>query len=330
MPQYRSFEAEASELTRQLGALADENTVDRQLIAELEQSLEDEQSPSFEDLENVYREAGIILPDAVVRRFEDVRAFHESVINNRRSYLEGETQAARRRVAQRTEQMQKLDARRSNIMMILNSHGALDQQMRLQSELSRQEAETEAIRQRFIAAEQLEGKKTELDIERAQLLLRLRQDFREQSDVLRRAILAFEETSRALYEDAGSLTISESMNGPQFEVKIHGAKSKGISNMQIFCFDMMLMRVSAERGVGPGFLIHDSHLFDGVDERQVAKALQVGAETAASKGFQYVVTMNSDVIPKELPEGFDLHRHILPVRLTDATEDGGIFGVRFE
>jgi uncharacterized protein YydD (DUF2326 family) len=47
--------------------------------------------------------------------------------------------------------------------------------------------------------------------------------------------------------------------------------------MQIFFFDLMLTEISLKSGPGPGFLIHDSHLFDGVDERQVAKALQLGA-----------------------------------------------------
>ena len=69
--------------------------------------------------------------------------------------------------------------------------------------------------------------------------------------------------------------------------------------MQIFCFDMMLMEICQKQGRGPGFLIHDSHLFDGVDERQVAKALQLGAERAEASGFQYIVTMNSDALPKD-------------------------------
>src|SRR5690606_36859862 len=128
--------------------------------------------------------------------------------------------------------------------------------------------------------EQLEGSKTELEIQRNQLLLRLRQDFREQRAVLDEAIVAFEEFSHALYEDAGSLKISESLNGPDFDVVIHGDRSKGISNMKVFCFDMMLMRLCSERSIGPRFLIHDGHLFDGVDERLVAKALQIGADAA--------------------------------------------------
>lgn len=100
--------------------------------------------------------------------------------------------------------------------------------------------------------------------------------------------------------------------------------------MQIFCFDMMLLRLCVQRGIGPGFLIHDSHLFDGVDGRQVVRALRVGAETAGDLGFQYIVTMNEDDAFKETEEGFHLYDYILDVKQTDATEDGGLFGIRFD
>jgi uncharacterized protein YydD (DUF2326 family) len=78
--------------------------------------------------------------------------------------------------------------------------------------------------------------------------------------------------------------------------------------------------------------VHDSHLFDGVDERQVARALEIGAVMAMEYEFQYIVTMNSDAVPSQevFEKSFDLYQHVLPVRLTDATEDGGLFGVRFE
>jgi uncharacterized protein YydD (DUF2326 family) len=110
---------------------------------------------------------------------------------------------------------------------------------------------------------------------------------------------------------------------------MQGARSKGIKNMQIFCFDMMLMHLCAKRGIGPGFLVHDSHLFDGVDGRQVISALKAGAETANELGFQYIVSMNEDDVFKETADGFDVRDYILPVVLTDATEDGGLFGLRF-
>jgi hypothetical protein len=39
--------------------------------------------------------------------------------------------------------------------------------------------------------------------------------------------------------------------------------------------------------------------------------------------------MNSDDMPEEFAAGFEIDQYILPVRLTDATDDGGLFGFRF-
>jgi len=77
-------------------------------------------------------------------------------------------------------------------------------------------------------------------------------------------------------------------------------------------------------------LIHDSHLFDGVDPRQTARALAVGARLAEEIGFQYIVTLNSDALAELSSTDFNIERHLVSQRLTDATEDGGLFGIRFE
>ncbi|MGC6458453.1 MAG: ABC-three component system protein [Akkermansiaceae bacterium] len=329
LPEYANLEQEADELTRGINELANANVVDAGTIRDLESALLAEAPPPLEELEAVYAEVGISLPGVSLKRYEDVRAFHESVVRNRRDYLQGELDAAKERVRAREQEKQRLDYRRSEVMNLLRSHGALDQYSQLQTEAARKEAQVESLRQRFMAAEQLEGTKNELDIERNRLTLRLRRDFDEQKENLSKAILAFEETSKRLYESAGSMTIEETSNGPAFAFPMQGARSKGIKNMQIFCFDMMLMRLCAEKGTGPGFLIHDSHLFDGVDGRQVISALKLGAELAEELGFQYIVTMNEDDAFKEVAVGFELQDHVLPVVLTDAKEDGGLFGFRF-
>lgn len=325
LPHYRELEREASDLTRRINLLANENSLDRQLLAELEASLESETPPPLSDLSELYQEAGVSLPGVALRRYDEVQRFHESVIANRRSYLQHEQQEAQRRIEEREQEKGERDSRRAEILNLLQTHGALEQFTLLQSEVTRLGAEVEGLRQRLKTAEDLESGKTELDLERGRLLTRLRQDYQEQKDSIKAAVLAFGEISEALYESPGSLTIRPESNGPKFDVKIHAAKSKGISNMQIFCFDMMIARLCAERKIGPGFLIHDSHLFDGVDERQIAKALVIGADTAKRIGWQYIVTLNSDAVPSE----FDPRPYIVQPRLTDATETGGLFGVRF-
>ncbi len=329
LPEYRELEVESAKLTRELNDLANANTIDFAAIRDLEGALAAEIPPELEDLQAIYQEAGIALPGFVKRRYDDVKSFHHSVVRNRKDYLSSELDAAQARIALRDSQKAQLDQRRAEIMGVLRSHGALDQFLKLQGELGRMESDVASLRQRFEAAEQLEGMKNELAIERNRLTLRLRRDFAEQSDRLADAIVAFEETSQRLYESAGSMTIDETSNGPLFGFPMQGQRSKGIKNMQIFCFDMMLMRLCQKRQIGPGFLIHDSHLFDGVDGRQVISALRLGSEISRELGFQYIVTMNEDDAFKETLDGFDLNDYVLPTRLTDATEDGGLFGIRF-
>ena len=329
LPEYAQMEAEADELTRRINRLSNGNVIDAAAIRDLEQAMASEAPPPLDELERIYAEAGVILPGLAVKRYDEVHSFHESVVRNRRDYLAEELDTAKLRVVARDQEKLGLVTRRAEIMNVLKTHGALDQFSKLQAVAARKEAEVESLRQRFEAAEQLEGTKNELEIERNRLALRLRRDFAEQKERLSEAILAFEETSKRLYESAGSMIVEETSNGPIFQFPMQGSRSKGIKNMQIFCFDMMLMRLCAKRGIGPGFLVHDSHLFDGVDGRQVVSALKVGAETASELGFQYIVTMNEDDAFKERIDGFDLKDYVLPVVLTDAREDGGLFGFRF-
>ena len=332
MEQYHELEHEASRLTGRLAELADENVLDKRYIAELEAVTVEETPPAPSDLEALFREAGVVLPDLVKRRFDEATVFHESIVKNRRSYLESEVRAARRRIAARDEEKTKLDARRAELMSVLESAGALEHFAALRGELTKAEAAAESLRHRHGAAESLEAGDLKLRMERATLLERLRREYVEQDEIVQEAVLTFRGISSQLYEDdeAGTLTITPTENGPVFDPHIPGEKSKGVNNMRIFCFDMMLMLLSLRRGRSPRFLVHDSHLFDGVDERQVGKALAVGAALAEKHGFQYIVTMNTDDVPREVPAGFCIDDHALDVRLTDAAEDGGLFGFRFE
>jgi uncharacterized protein YydD (DUF2326 family) len=330
VPEYADLEREASILTLEISNLNDQNTADRELILQLEDALANEQPPTATNLNRLYAEAGVLLPGTVARRFDEVERFHEAVVQNRRSHLTSEVQAASNRITERDSARERLDQRRRQIMGILKSGGALDHYARVQEEVGRAEAEAEGLRHRLVTADRIESTKAELDIDRARLLKALQDDHHEREQIITEAILAFEELSNALYERAGSLTVSATPNGPTVDVRIDAQRSKGITNMQIFCFDLMLAELVTKRGMGPGFLIHDSHLFDGVDERQVAKALQLGADHARAVGFQYIVTLNSDALPKDgFRPGFDINDFVLPIRLTDATDTGGLFGFRF-
>ncbi len=330
VPEYTAMEQEASEITRSISAINDDNLIDRELALQLSTALESEEPPAITAVERLYNEAGVVLPETVERRFEEVSEFHEAIIRNRQAHLSTEITAAEARIVEREARRAELDRRRGQLMGILQSGGALEHYSRLQEEAGRAEAKVEALRHQLEIAERVESTEVQLDIERARLQQALQADLRERNDITNEAIVIFEELSTSLYEQAGHLTIAATHNGPAFEVAIDAQRSKGINSMQIFCFDLMLAELTTKRGIGPGFLIHDSHLFDGVDERQVAKALQLGVRHAERAGFQYIVTMNSDALPEDgFQDGFDVRQHVNPTRLTDAEETGGLVGLRF-
>lgn len=331
LPEFRALEREADEITRRLASLADEDVLDRAAIEDMRRSVTGETPPDLGDLARLWAEVGLVLPEVVRQRYDDARAFHASVVRNRRAWLEQEMREAEARIDARTRERETLDARRGELLRILRSSRALDQFNAMQGELARLRGEREATQRRFDATARLGRRQDEIEMERLKLTDRLRRDLDERAEVLREIVLTFRGVSEALYDDPGTLTIGEAPRGGlRLLIEKHGAEGRGIANMQIFCFDMTLAVLAARQGRGPGFVLHDSHLFDGVDERQVAHALAVGATLAREHGFQYVVTMNSDALPRSYPKGFAVEQYVLPVRLTDAREDGGLFGMRFD
>lgn len=328
--EYTELEKEADTITRELRDLRNDNAIDQDLLRDIAQTQAVEHTPDTDALQRLWNQVNLVLPDEVISTYSEVHEFHESVIKNRRLYLTREAEEARARITARKARSQKLESRRSELMRILDSGGALEHFSALQTEVVRAQTKVQQLEEKYELAETIENRKAELDSRRRELLFRLQGDHRDRSDRLAKAISRFEEYSNILYDERrGSLVIDDTLNGPQFKVEIAGKGSVGIDSMQILCFDLMVTTLLQERGIGPGFLVHDSHIFDGVDERQTASAVILGARLAEEYGFQYLITMNSDSVP-EFPEGFDFNQYVNEVKLTDAFEEGGLFGFRFD
>jgi uncharacterized protein YydD (DUF2326 family) len=331
VPEYERLKAEADTLTQQLRAETDSDVIDRQNLAQLEEAIEEEQPPEDGYVEQVYAELGVQFPDSVRQSYENVREFHESVVRNRRYYLNSEIRMIRDRMAARRETLRRIDSRRAEIMGTLERGGALGSFVSLQKVLAQDQADVQALRNRYEASDALEATDRQIKARRVELQERMSVDLSERHTAVDQSTVLFSNYARALYgEDRSAyLVISADESGVRFSPHIESDESQGISSMVIFCFDLT-MTVMAHRGKrGPDFLVHDSHLFNGVDSRQMARALRLGSEVAAEEGLQYLVTMNSDDLQKAGGHGFDAAPYLLRVRLTDDREDGGLFGFRF-
>jgi uncharacterized protein YydD (DUF2326 family) len=211
----------------------------------------------------------------------------------------------------------------------LQTHGALAEYTTLQQRHVQIMTGLEEVKTRIDNLRKFEREKSNLKIEKERLLVEAQSDYEERQEIRQRAISLFNANSETLYKAPGRLIINVDTTGYKFQVEIERSTSQGVEQMKVFSYDLMLAQLWSEREFGPGFLIHDSTIFDGVDERQVAQALQLAARESELRGFQYICCLNSDLIPKgDFDEDFDLYAY-QRLELTDASEDGGLLGIRF-
>ena len=156
-------------------------------------------------------------------------------------------------------------------------------------------------------------------------------DLRERENIINNVNIRFLEYATRLYGSGREAYLDIDATNSHLKIVPHidSKDSRGIGNMVIFCFDLTVAVAAHRAGRGPDFVVHDSHLFDGVDERQLARALNLAREVAEEESMQYLVTLNSDDLAKASAQGVDLSDHIITPRLTDDFEDGGLFGFRF-
>lgn len=329
---YRDLSRRAAKVKSDMQAINREAVSLYETREHLERALAVESPPDRADLQKLYAATGIELPGVSLRRFEEVNRFYDSVLANRRAHLAHEISETSRRLKVNEARLSELDNERSEILRTLEGRGALEDFMSLQRDLSILEASAASLRERYKAAEVLEGESTLLDIDRVNLKRRLQADHQQRKAALDRAILFIADTISELYDDrTGKFIVDATENGPEFRISIEGDRGGGISNVEIFCFDLALFQLTNERFDGPRFLFHDSHLFDGVDARQIALALMLGARAASDEGRQYIVTMNSDIFESlPLPEELNPEEIVVKTRLSDETETGGLFGFRFD
>lgn len=332
VPEYEQLQARADAVDATIRLSRDADAIDRRNRDDLLVALADERPPDTKYLAAVYDELGVQLPDRVLRRFEDVRRFHATVLENRRAYLSEEVVAIDARLRERADERDQLGAQHAEFLRTLNTGGALATFTGLTDQLADARSSLDRIRSRLETAVRLDQTKAEIKAERARLQQDLIRDMSERENALSQVNSLFQRFAAALY-GAGReayMEIQPLETSLRIAPYISGEDSSGISKMVIFCFDLTLAVVAHRGGRGPDFLLHDSFLYDGVDERQIANALRLARQVCAEEGMQYIAALNSDDLSKAVRFDATLEQHTIEPRLTDAYDDGGLFGFRFE
>lgn len=328
-PKYEEIENEAHILTTRLHDLANHILQLKRLIEFHRRSVEESEPAEAIRVSELYEEAGASLPGLVKRRLDDVRTFHLEVTRNRRRYLESEATRLEGDLAKAISEQSQLSDKNASLMRFLDTHGALEDYNELLQLNQVQRSALEAVERQIEQRRNIDNEQSEIKIEQGRLDLDARRDMEERQSK-RLAADIFNANTEFLYESAGAFIADiDPKSGFKFRVEIERAESLGVSKMKVFCYDLMRAELWSKREVRPGFLIHDSDIFAGVDERQIARALELAERKSREFGFQYIACLNSDQVPRnEFSEDFDFDRFVR-LKLTDDSPAGSLLGIRF-
>ena len=329
-PQYESIQKDADRLTKKIHRLANRNVSDRKRLSRYEESIADERPPGTMSLERLYKESGLVFPNAVKRTMEEARTFHQRIITNRRDFLASEISRIQKTISDRELKIAELTDKRAEVMQILQTHGALQEMTKLQESHVALQGSLERIQARLREMKTLKTTKREVKAAKAELAKTAKRDHEQRREIWSKAVRLFNEHSQALYKSPGKLVIDVGETGYKYKVDIERSGSEGIEKMKIFYFDLAVLQLQMENRSGIDFLIHDTFMYDSVDARQRALAFERAHQITQALGGQYICTINSDMVPSiDFSDDFKFEEHVR-LTLSDATPAGSLLGIRFE
>ena len=329
-PQYESIQHDADQLTDELHAAANANIVDARRLRLYRQAVESEEPPSGDAVEKVYEEMGVVFSESILRSLAEAREFYGLVVKDRRRFLAKEISRLRHRMSEREATIRELTDARADLLQILGEHGALDEMVRLRERHATRCEDLERVKTQIEHRREMDALDRRIARDKADLADMAAHDHEERRDIWKTPVRLFNLNSQALYKAPGHLVIDTTDSGFKFNIEITKSGSDGIGKMKIFCFDLALLEFCAGRQMAIDFLVHDSELYDGVDSRQRAAALERAHEVAEATGTQYICALNSDMVPSDDFRGGFAFEERVRCTLIDGDPGGTLLGIVFD
>ncbi|MCQ2965609.1 MAG: DUF2326 domain-containing protein [Alphaproteobacteria bacterium] len=330
LPEYREIQDAANILTKNLQSLNNQKIFIKKKLSEYQSIIiEENNNNDINAISKMYKEVQISFSENVTRTLKEVQNFNKIIIQNRKEFLQNEVKQIEIDIKEIDAQIEKYVNERAEKMKILSAHGALDEYSLLQDNLSKKLAQLEEVKSDIKKQQDAEDQIYKIKSQKDLIKHEINQDINI-NEYLKEEISIFNKNSMFLYDMYANLIVDTDRYG-NYKFNISREKtSEGIERMDIFCYDLMLIEMFRKNlPQGIDFLIHDSTLYDAVDSRQRAKAIELAAKKAIDCNFQYIFTLNSDQLPvMDFSEDFKYTNYVVR-SLTDANVSGSLLGITF-
>ena len=334
---YAQIKSEADAISVELNKIKNRATKYELALKNIDCSLDIKPDISRQKIQKLYSEARQQLSEMVVKRLEELESFNKKIISNRTKRLLDDKKRFESHLHDIKANIKNLAKKEDEKLQYLNAHGALEEF----TMLNRQLADTDKKLNKLTQYKKLKG-------EYKDRIEELNKDFIDENistrkyldsikSVTDKNILKFKSFVELFYDDKKcGITISnnEKINKKRFEINAKIADDAGdsVNEVKIFCYDWTILTSQNNHNVK--FLFHDSRILDGMDPRQVSTLFSI-ANRECKKGFQYIISLNENIIESLKVEMTDeeLKEFVtdnIVLKLSDKSDEEKLLGIQVD
>jgi len=294
---YYEVNAEADRLKNDLDKINNKIILFQNQIVKIEQTTKITPDINKQNIENIYKEASIIIKEEALKTLDELECFYKNLSNSRNKRLIEQKNKLKRQI----DELKYLSEEKTNSLdeklRYLDARQALDVYMSMNQRLSDLKTQEANIIKYDELIDSYKNSKLQIDKKFIELTENTVSYLADASDVLFNIKDFFRELAKRFYAKAGSGITIENNDGENqirynIDARIEADASDGINNIKIFCYDMAVLLKGSCHNVD--FLFHDSRLLSDTDPRQIAELFKVLNDYIKVSGKQYNLTLNQN------------------------------------
>lgn len=327
-----SFELIQEDLVKLEVKLADLRTKQQAIKFEIKQidSFPKPESINENEIQIIFNQFKSGLGDLVEKSLDDLKEFKNKIDSFRNTIVNDRLSSLKSELFEINSVVRKLDEEYSEKISLLDNGEVLKDlktSIRVFTEKNRELNNLRSLIQKY---DESERDKKKLEAEKAVLISDLQEELYKSQEILKsfkETILSIHEKIMGNREAHFEIKTTKNQNVVDFIMRTDDDGSHSTERMKVFIYDISLMLNEYTRKNHPGFLIHDN-IFE--DEDSIEKSLNFLFEynQKTPNEFQYIVTLNSDLIDSASKDGL-LKFDVEDLKRAAFTKDNRFLGLKY-
>jgi uncharacterized protein YydD (DUF2326 family) len=294
---YKQIQEETNDLSYKIKTYINENSINKEILENIEKSLKPIPKSSLEDLSDFITSIENELKINIRDRIKEVNEFHENILKQRTSRFEGEKSKLKRQIFLNEVLLLDLEIKYNQNLKYINENGGLEDYTSINLKLNDYRFNLDRIKKsnELISSYKKRGDEIKLSLAQDNLITTNYLE-RIKDTLLMEISDKFSELVKIFYSNkVGGISIINNSGDNKLrysiEVRIQDDSSDGINEVKIFCFDILILTLRKNHNVN--FVFHDSRLFSDMDTLQRFPALKL-ANNLKDQNMQYIASLNQD------------------------------------